>query len=195
MILVPKKEDRLKERYHADSRWNLAELLDRAVFPGLQGGPHNHQTAAIAVALEEASKPEFKHYGQQVVKNAKALAVQLLEHDFKLVTGGTDNHLILIDLTNKNIAGQEAETILDEVGITVNKNTVPFDKRKPMDPSGIRLGTPALTSRGFKEEDMKIVAVLIAKTIHNPKKELVKEEVSKKVKELTDKYPIYQDLK
>jgi len=194
MILVPKKEDRLKETYHSDAKWNLAELLDRAVFPGLQGGPHNHQTAAIAVALEEASKPEFKVYGQQVVKNAKALATQLLEHDFKLVTGGTDNHLILVDLTNKNMAGQEAETVLDEVGITVNKNAVPFDPRKPMDPSGIRLGTPALTSRGFKEDDMKVVADLIANVIHNPKKELVKEEVRKRVRELTKKYPIYEGL-
>ncbi len=194
MIMCPTKEDRLKELHHPDSKWNLADLVDRAVFPGLQGGPHNHQTAAIAVALEEASTTEFKHYGVQVVKNAKALAERLIEHDFKLVTGGTDNHLILIDLTNKNISGQEAETVLDEVGITTNKNTVPFDKRKPMDPSGIRLGTPAITTRGFKEEDMEVVADLIAKTINNSKKELVKKEVRKKVTELTDKYPIYTDL-
>jgi glycine hydroxymethyltransferase len=194
MILCPKVKDRLKEKYHGDSKWNLAELIDRAVFPGLQGGPHNHQTAAIAVALKEAMSPDFKHYGEQIVKNAKALATRLLEHDFTLITGGTDNHLILIDLTNKNIAGQEAETVLDEVGITVNKNTIPYDPRKPMDPSGIRLGTPALTSRGMKEEEMVIVADLIAETINNPKKELVKEEVKKKVKELTKKHPIYQGL-
>jgi glycine hydroxymethyltransferase len=160
----------------------------------LQGGPHNHQTAAIAVALKEAMAPEFKHYGEQIVKNAKALAARLLEHDFKLITGGTDNHLVLIDMTNKNISGQEAETVLDEVSITVNKNTIPFDLRKPMDPSGIRLGTPALTTRGFKEEDMIIVADLIAETIHNSKKELVKEEVKKKVKELTKRHPIYTGL-
>jgi len=194
IILCPKVEDRLKGTYHGDSKWNLAELIDRAVFPGLQGGPHNHQTAAIAVALKEAMTPEFKHYGEQIVKNAKALAARLLEHGFKLVTGGTDNHLILIDLTNKNITGQKAETVLDEAGITVNKNTVPFDPRKPMDPSGIRLGTPTLTTRGFKEEDMTVVADLIAETIHNSKKELVKEEVKKQVKELTKKYPIYTGL-
>jgi glycine hydroxymethyltransferase len=195
MILCPKNADRFKEKYHPDTKWNLSELIDRAVFPGLQGGPHNHQTTAIAVALKEASTSEFKHYGEQIVKNARALAARLLEHDFKLITGGTDNHLVLIDLTNKNMAGQEGETVLDEVGITVNKNTIPFDLRKPMDPSGIRLGTPALTTRGFREEDMVVVADLIAETIHNPKKELVKEEVKKKVKELTRKHPIYQDLK
>ncbi len=192
MILCPKIEDRLKEKYHADSKWNLAELIDRAVFPGLQGGPHNHQTAAIAVALKEASTKSFQFYGQQIVKNAKALAAQLMGHGFDLVTGGTDNHLVLIDLTNKNMSGQEAETLLDEVGITVNKNTVPFDPRKPMDPSGIRLGTPALTTRGFSELDMKVVADVIAETIHNPQKELVKDEVRKKVKDLTDRHPIYK---
>lgn len=194
MIMCSKNDDRLKETYHPESKWNLAQLVDRAVFPGLQGGPHNHQTAAIAVALEEAGTVEFKHYAEQVVKNAKTLAEKLMEHDFKLITGGTDNHLILIDLTNKNIGGAEAETVLDEVGITVNKNTIPYDLRKPMDPSGIRLGTPALTTRGFKEEDMEIIADLIAQTIHNPKKELVKKEVAKKVRELADKYPIYTDL-
>lgn len=193
IIMCPQKEDRLKEQYHPDSKLNLAQRIDRAVFPGLQGGPHNHQTAAIAVALEEASKPEFKQYGQQVVKNAKALAEKLMEHGFKLITGGTDNHLILVDLTNKNMSGQEAETALDEVSITVNKNTIPFDKRKPLDPSGIRLGTPALTTRGFKEEDMKVVGDLIAQTIHNPQKEMVKEEVRKKVEEITGKYPIYEN--
>ena len=193
IIMCPKKEDRLKEQYHPNSKLNLAQRIDRAVFPGLQGGPHNHQTAAIAVALEEASKPKFKQYGRQVVKNARALAEKLLEHNFKLIAGGTDTHLVLIDLTNKNISGQEAETALDEVGITVNKNTIPFDERKPLDPSGIRLGTPALTTRGFNEEDMKVVADLIADIIHNPKKEMIKEDVKKKVKEITEKYPIYEN--
>ena len=191
MILVPKKEDRLKEKYHPSVKWNLSELIDRAVFPGLQGGPHNHQTAAIAVTLHEAAQPEFKHYGEQIVKNAKALAARLLEHDFKLITGGTDNHLILIDLSNKGITGQEAETVLDEVGITVNKNTIPYDARKPMDPSGIRLGTPALTSRGFTEDDMKEVADCITQTIHNFQKEIIKSEVRKKVTTLTARHPVY----
>jgi len=193
IIMCPKKEDRLKEQYHPTSKFNIAQRIDRAVFPGLQGGPHNHQTAAIAVALAEASQPEFKKYGIQVVKNCQALADRLLEHQFKLITGGTDNHLILIDLVNKNISGQEAETALDEAGITVNKNAIPFDKRKPMDPSGIRLGTPALTTRGFKEEEMKIVADLIAETIHNPMKEVVKKEVAQRVRELTKKHPLYEN--
>ncbi|MFA6097995.1 MAG: serine hydroxymethyltransferase [Patescibacteria group bacterium] len=194
ILMCPHKTDRLKEKYHEESKWNLAELVDRAVFPGLQGGPHNHQTAAIAVSLKEASTPEFKKYGEQVVKNSKALAEGLLENKFNLVTGGTDNHLILIDLNNKEISGREAEELLDSVGITVNKNMVPFDPRKPMDPSGIRLGTPALTTRGFKEADMAVVASLIADIIHNQKKEIVKEEVAKKVRELTEKYPIYKSL-
>jgi len=195
MLMCPRIMDRYHEKYHPDSKFNLAERIDRAVFPGLQGGPHNHQTAAIAVCLHEASTKEFKEYGRQIVKNAKALAAKLFEHDFKLITGGTDNHLILIDLTNKGLSGAEAETVLDEVGITVNKNMVPYDPRKPMDPSGIRLGTPALTTRGFKEKDMAVVGDVIAQAIHNPKKEIVKEEVRNKVKELTQKYPIYTDLK
>lgn len=137
---------------------NMPTLIDRAVFPGLQGGPHNHQTAAIAVALHEAAQPAFKIYGQQVVKNAKALAECLLAKGYQLVTGGTDNHLLLVDLTNKKVTGAEAETALGLAGITVNKNTVPFDPRSAFDPSGIRLGTPALTSRGMAESHMRQVA-------------------------------------
>ncbi|MBU0963607.1 serine hydroxymethyltransferase, partial [Patescibacteria group bacterium] len=193
ILMCPRKTDRLKEKYHPDSKWNLAELIDRAVFPGLQGGPHNHQSAAIAVALKEATTPEFIKYGEQVVINANALAEGLLENKFELITGGTDTHLVLVDLTSKNISGGEAELVLDEVGITVNKNTIPFDSRKPMDPSGIRLGTPALTTRGFKQEDMEMVAKIISDVLHNPKKEIIKEEARKKVKELTAKYPIYGD--
>ncbi|HSW66283.1 MAG TPA: serine hydroxymethyltransferase [Bacillota bacterium] len=139
------------------TRENLPTLIDRAIIPGLQGGPHNHQTAAIAVALQEAAQPEFKEYGKQIVKNAKRLADVLLDKGYQLVTGGTDNHLLLIDLTNKGITGAEAERALGKAGITVNKNTVPFDPRKPFDPSGIRLGTPALTTRGLKESEMQQV--------------------------------------
>lgn len=137
---------------------NLPTLIDRAIIPGLQGGPHNHQTAAIAVALREAAQPAFKTYGQQVVKNAKRLADRLMDKGYELVTGGTDNHLLLVDLTNKNIKGKDAEDALGKAGITVNKNTVPFDPRPPFDPSGIRLGTPALTTRGLKEAEMDQVA-------------------------------------
>lgn len=139
-------------------RKNLPTLIDRAIIPGLQGGPHNHQTAAIAVALHEAAQPAFKEYGHQIVKNAKTLAAALSNKDYQLVTGGTDNHLLLIDLTNKGVIGAEAEIALGKAGITVNKNTVPFDTRPPFSPSGIRLGTPALTTRGFKETQMRQVA-------------------------------------
>src|SRR5262249_38405237 len=129
-----------------------ATAIDKAVFPGLQGGPHNHTTAGIAVALHEAAQPSFKDYAAQIVANAKALAEALVGRGFDLVSGGTDNHLILIDLTNKEIAGKPAAKALDTAGIELNFNTVPFDPRKPWSPSGIRLGTPALTTRGLTEE-------------------------------------------
>jgi glycine hydroxymethyltransferase len=152
-----KKPERIKE--------NLPTLIDRAIVPGLQGGPHNHQTAAIAVALSEASAPEFKQYGIQVVKNAKKLAAELTSRGFSLVTGGTDNHLMVVDLNNKGLSGKEGEQALSMAGITVNKNTVPFDPRSPYDPSGIRLGTPAITTRGMKEQHMVQVADWIEQAI------------------------------
>lgn len=147
------------------TRENLPTLIDRAIIPGLQGGPHNHQTAAIAVALREAAQPEFKEYAAQIVKNAQRLAARLSDKGYELVTGGTDNHLLLIDLTNKGIKGKDAEVALGLAGITVNKNTVPFDPRSPFDPSGIRLGTPALTTRGMKEAQMDQVAEWIDQAI------------------------------
>lgn len=169
---------------------NIPTLIDRAIIPGLQGGPHNHQTAAIAVALREASIPEFKLYGQQIVANAKALAAGLTAKDFNLVTGGTDNHLLLIDLSNKNISGIEAEQALGKAGITVNKNTVPFDPRSPFDPSGIRLGTPALTTRGMKEPEMNLIVDWIDKAIkgHNDDKLLAR--LKNEIKELAAKFPL-----
>ncbi len=173
------------------SKENLPTLIDRAIIPGLQGGPHNHQTAAIAVALKEAGQPEFKTYAQQIVKNAKALAEVLLENDFKLVTGGTDNHLLLTDLTNKNISGAEAEKALGLAGITVNKNTVPFEKRSPFDPSGIRLGTPALTTRGMQEVEMKEIGKWITKVVHNHDDSGILEEVHGQVKKMCADFPIY----
>jgi glycine hydroxymethyltransferase len=135
-----------------------AKAVDKAVFPGLQGGPHNHTTAGIAVALHEAAQPAFRDYAQQIVRNAQALAAALVERGFDLVSGGTDNHLILVDLTSKGIAGKPAAQALDRAGIELNYNTVPFDPRKPFDPSGIRLGTPALTTRGLTEAQMPQVA-------------------------------------
>ncbi len=147
------------------TRENLPTLIDRAIIPGLQGGPHNHQTAAIAVALREAAQPAFKVYGKQIVKNAKRLADRLMGKGYQLVTGGTDNHLLLVDLTNKGVKGADAEKALGLAGITVNKNTVPFDPRSPFDPSGIRMGTPALTTRGLKEAEMDQVAEWIDRAI------------------------------
>jgi glycine hydroxymethyltransferase len=148
-----------------------AKPLDRAVFPGLQGGPHNHTTAAIAVALHEAAQPEFREYAAQVVRNAKALADSLSERGYTLVSGGTDNHLILADLTSQGIGGKPAAQALDRAGIELNYNTVPFDKRKPFDPSGIRLGTPAITTRGLDEAHMPQIAVWMDEAITAAAKE------------------------
>ncbi|RSM66910.1 serine hydroxymethyltransferase [Amycolatopsis sp. WAC 01376] len=142
-----------------------AKAVDKAVFPGLQGGPHNHTTAAIAVALGEAQKPEFAEYAHTIVANARALAEALVERGYDLVSGGTDNHLLLIDLTNKNVPGKPAAQALDRAGIELNYNTVPFDPRKPFDPSGIRLGTSAITTRGLKPEHQTQVADWIDRTI------------------------------
>jgi glycine hydroxymethyltransferase len=144
---------------------DIAKEIDRAVFPGLQGGPHDNQTAAIAVALYEVLTPSFKKYGHQIVRNAKVLANELTRLHLDLVSGGTDNHLMLIDLTNLGISGREAQDRLEKNGIIVNRNTIPYDTRSPFDPSGIRIGTPALTSRGMKEKEMRIVAELIYKSL------------------------------
>lgn len=172
------------------TRENLPTLIDRAIIPGLQGGPHNHQTAAIAVALHEASQPEFKEYGKQVVKNAKRLAERLLEKNYDLVTGGTDNHLLLVDLTNKGVTGADAEKALGLAGITVNKNTVPFDPRPPFSPSGIRLGTPALTTRGMKEAEMDQIAEWINKAIVANGHDDTLTEIRQEVLAFTKDYPL-----
>lgn len=144
-----------------DKKISIADAIDKAVFPGLQGGPHDNQTAAIAVALGEALKPSFKKYGRQIVKNSRVLAKELLRLGLQIVSGGSDNHLMLVDLTNLGISGREGQDRLEKVGIIVNRNTVPYDTRSPFDPSGIRLGTPSVTSRGMKEKEMKILAGLI----------------------------------
>jgi glycine hydroxymethyltransferase len=169
---------------------NLPTLIDRAIIPGLQGGPHNHQTAAIAVALHEAAQPAFQQYARQVVKNARALAAELTKKGFELITGGTDNHLLLIDLSNKNVIGAEAEVALGKAGITVNKNTVPFDLRPPFSPSGIRLGTPALTTRGMKERDMVQIAGWIDKAITSRSDETTLNKLSNEVKAFAKQYPL-----
>ncbi len=168
----------------------FAKAIDEAVFPGMQGGPHDHVTAAMAVAFGEALEPEFKDYAKQVVKNAKTLAESLMENGFRLVTGGTDNHLMVVDLRNKGITGKEAEIVLDIAGISVNKNTIPFDLRKPFDPSGIRLGTPAVTTRGMKEE-MKQIGKFIARAIDAKDNREKLEEIRQEVKELCQAFPVY----
>lgn len=166
-----------------------AKAVDFAVFPGLQGGPHNHTTAAIAVALKEASQPEFKTYAHQIVANAKALAAALIEKGFNLVSGGTDNHLILIDLTNKGVYGKPAAKALDRAGIELNYNTVPNDPRKPFDPSGIRLGTPSVTTRGMKEPEMAQIAAWIDEVVSSPEDEDLAKKVSGEIKELCAAFP------
>ena len=166
-----------------------AAAIDKAVFPGLQGGPHNNTTAAIAVALKEASTDAFKTYAHQIVKNAQALAATLLAKGFNLVTGGTDNHLMLIDLTNKNVTGKIVAKALDAAGIVLNYNAVPYDKRKPFDPSGIRLGASAITSRGFKEEQMVQVGNWIDAIVSDPANTALQESTAQAVKELCSKFP------
>lgn len=175
-------------------RQELAEKIDKAIIPGLQGGPHNHVTAAAAVTFHEAAQPEFKTYTLQIVKNSYALASALTARGFDLVTGGTDNHLILIDLSNKNIPGKVAEKVLDEVGITVNKNMVPYDKRSPLDPSGIRIGTPSITTRGMKEKEMELIADVMATVLADPENESLKIAQRARIKELCAEFPIYPDL-
>ncbi|MFW5799345.1 MAG: serine hydroxymethyltransferase [Spirochaetota bacterium] len=166
-----------------------AKAIDKAVFPGMQGGPHNHSVAALAVALKEADTDEFKKYSKQVVANAKTLAKELKSMDYDLVSGGTDTHLLLIDLTNKGVTGKKAAKALNKAGLILNANSVPYDKRKPFSPSGIRLGSPAITSRGFKEDECKMVAKWIDEVITNYQNEEVITKVSNEVKELCKKYP------
>ncbi len=170
-----------------------AKDLDRSVFPGVQGGPLIHIIAAKAVAFGEALQPSFKAYQQQIIDNAHALATTLTDSGLRLVSGGTDNHLLLVDvyMDGKGITGKVAEKALDEVHITVNKNTIPFDTQKPFVASGIRLGTPALTTRGMKEAEMKLIGEMIASIIHEPESEAVREKVKKDVAQLTAKFPMY----
>ena len=167
-----------------------ADKVDRAVFPGLQGGPHMHTLTAIAVALAEADTPEFVAYAKQIVRNAKALAEKLLEYGFNLVSGGTDNHLILIDLRNKGIPGKKLAKALDRARIVSNYNTVPGDQAPPFNPSGLRLGTPAITTRGFKEPEAQQVAAFISKVAENIDNESVIEQVGKEVLLLCSQFPV-----
>jgi glycine hydroxymethyltransferase len=170
----------------------LAKDIDKAIFPGTQGGPLMHIIAAKAVAFKEAMAPEFKTYQKQIILNADAMARRLVENGFHLVSGGTDNHLMLLDLRGKGITGKAAETALDAVGITVNKNAVPFDPEKPTITSGIRIGTPAVTTRGMKEKDMVEIADMITRILLHAEDEEVKKAVAVQVKVLSGKFPLYQ---
>ena len=184
--IVAPKSGRLK---------NISELLDSAVMPGIQGGPLMHIIAAKAVAFGEALRPEFTVYTQQVIDNAKAMANEFLSRDYKLVSGGTDTHIILIDLTNKAITGKAAENALEKAGITVNKNMVPFDKRSPFIASGIRIGTPAVTTRGMTQDDMVKIVTLIDTIIDNPNNEDNIVSVKAEVNDLCNSFPIYSELR
>ncbi len=171
---------------------DYAQKIDKAIFPGSQGGPLMHVIAAKAVAFAEAAKPEFKKYQEQIVKNAKALAAGLIEEKFRLVSGGTDNHLMLVDLRGHKITGKEAEQVLGEVGLTINKNTIPFDPEKPFVTSGIRIGTPAVTTRGMREPDMRTIADLIARTIAGRQDESRKKDLRAEVIKLCERFPLYR---
>ena len=171
-----------------------AKAIDKAVFPGIQGGPLMHVIAAKAVALGEALQPEFKVYAEQVIKNAKVLAAELIAKGLTIVSGGTDTHVMLVDVRNTGLTGKEAEHLLDEIGITANKNTIPFDPASPCVTSGVRLGTPALTTRGLKEDDMKEIADIIATVLQNPEDTAKHQDAAKRVAALCEKYPLYPNL-
>ncbi len=171
-----------------------AKAVDKAVFPGIQGGPLMHVVAAKAVALKEAMGEEFQAYQAQIVKNAKVLAEKLVSEGFTLVSGGTDNHLMLVDVRNQRLTGKVAEKLLDEIGVTVNKNAIPFDPESPFVTSGIRIGTPAVTSRGMQEDAMLVIGEIIAMVLNNPEDSMVKTRAAGLVAKLTKKYPLYADL-
>ena len=174
-------------------RAQYAKAIDKAIFPGIQGGPLMHVIAAKAVALKEAMSPEFKTYQAQIVKNAAALADALKQHNFSLVSGGTDNHLMLVDVRNRNLTGKAAERLLDDIGVTVNKNSIPNDPAGPMVTSGIRIGTAAVTTRGFVEMDMSEIAAIVTSVLDNPTDESIQSQARARVKALCDRYPLYAD--
>ena len=185
---------KLDDRLNPDTKKNLAQKIDFNVFPGMQGGPLDHIIAAKAVAFKEAMTNNFKEYQSQVIKNAKALCNGLIEKGFRIISGGTDNHLILIDVTSKNTIGKTAEIALDNAGLCTNKNMIPFDKRSPFSPSGIRIGTAAITSRGMKESEMKLIAEFLNKVVENPEDKEVQNKVKQEITELCKNFPIYKNI-
>jgi glycine hydroxymethyltransferase len=195
-MIMCKKEDKLKDKYCPDEKKNLAQRIDFSVFPGMQGGPHEHIIAGKAVAFKEALTSDYKKYAQQIVKNAKALAEELMNNEIGLVTDGTDNHLMVIDLTKSNLTGKgkEVQDALDNAGIFNNKNTIPYEPSSPFKPSGIRIGTPAVTTRGFKESEMTVIAEGIANVIKDVNNKTTIEKVRLSILELCKQFPLYPDL-
>lgn len=187
-IILSKKKDRFDGK-------SLADKIDRAVFPGTQGGPLDHVIAAKAVCFLEASKPSFKRYQRQILLNAKAMADVFKKEGFRLVSGGTDNHLFVVDISSTGFSSLFIQKELEKVGIYVNRNKIPFDKRPAFDPSGIRIGTPAITTRGLKEKEAKEIAMLIIELIRNIKSKKAKERIKKRVREISKKFPIYGDFR
>ncbi len=168
----------------------FAKQIDSAVFPGMQGGPHEHIIASIAVSFQEALQPEFKTYAAQVIKNAKAMATEFLDLGYKVVSGGTDNHLLVLDLSSKNLAGKEAEKILEKIGISVSRSTIPNDPNPPMNPSGVRIGTPAITTRGLKEEEIRLVVGYIDEALKNKDDEQKLKNIKKEIEGICKRFPI-----
>jgi len=168
----------------------FAKQVDRAVFPGMQGGPHEHIIASKAVAFKEALRDDFKEYAKQVIVNAKILASEFINLGYRVISGGTDNHLIVVDMSSKNLSGKDAEVVLDKVGISVSRSTIPNDPNPPMNPSGVRFGTAAITTRGMKEDEIKKITFLINKAIENKEDENILENVKKEIKEICEKFPI-----
>ena len=186
---------KIKDRLDPKGKKNLSEKIDKAVFPGIQGGPLDHVIAAKAVCFLEATNPSFKKYQKQVILNAKAMADEFKKHRIRVVSGGTDNHLMVIDVSSSGDSSKRIQDELDEVGIYVNRNAIPFDKRPPFNPSGIRLGSPAVTSRGLKEKECRSVVRLIVKFLSNKRSEKIKNEIKKEVKKITKKFPVYRDFR
>jgi len=185
---------KIKDRLDPKGKLNLAQKIDKAVFPGIQGGPLDHMIAAKAVCFLEAMKPSFKKYQKQILLNAKAMADEFKKQGIRVVSGGTDNHLMVIDISSFGIESKRIQDELDKVGIYVNRNAIPFDKRPPYNPSGIRLGSPAVTTRGLKEKECREVVRLIVKLIKNINNQKIKAEIKKRVKEIMKRFPVYVDF-
>ncbi len=183
---------KIEDRINPGGKKNLAQKIDFSVFPFSQGGPLNHCIAAKAVAFKEAMSPEFADYAKQIIKNSKSLAQSLINEGANLISGGTDNHLILIDISNTGLSGKEAEEMLDSIGIYTNKNMIPYDPRKPSDPSGLRIGTAALTTRGFGEEEMSKIGKIMSKVLFNSDKKSEMDECARIVHEMTSAHPLYE---